>query len=237
MLGAHSLQMGGSWQRNHVNPYNFAGRHPIATFGFSTAAPTAVQLTSAQFPGGISAAELANANALASWLGGIVSSVAQTFQVQDQSSGFVAGIPAERELHARQRRRLPAGQLALEAELHRPRRAEVGVLQPAARRQQPRVPARSERPRPRQVMLDPATTVTFVNGDFYKKDLNNFGPTAGFAWDLTKDGKTAVRGGYSLTFVNEETVTVGRAASRGNAGLSSAVTLSNQYTTVAAGVR
>ena len=53
-----------------------------------------------------------------------------------------------------------------------------------------------------------------MNGDFYKKDLNNFGPTAGFAWDLTKDGKTAVRGGYSLTFVNEETVTVGRAASR-----------------------
>ena len=74
-----------------------------------------------------------------------------------------------------------------------------------------------------------------MNGDFYKKDLNNFGPTVGFAWDLTKDGKTAVRGGYSLTFVNEETVTVGRAASRGNAGLSSAVTLSNQYTTVVGG--
>ena len=38
-------------------------------------------------------------------------------------------------------------------------------------------------------MLDPATTVTFVNGEFYNKDLNNFGPTAGFAWDLTKDGR------------------------------------------------
>ena len=69
-------------------------------------------------------------------------------------------------------------------------------------------------------MLDPTTTVTFVDGDFYKKDLNNFGPTLGFAWDLTKDGRTAVRGGYSLTFVNEETVTVGRSAARGNAGLS-----------------
>ena len=53
-----------------------------------------MQLTSAQFPGGISPAELANANALASWVGGIVSSVAQTFQVEDKSSGFVAGIPA-----------------------------------------------------------------------------------------------------------------------------------------------
>ena len=69
-------------------------------------------------------------------------------------------------------------------------------------------------------MLDPATTLTFVNGEFYNKDLNNFGPTAGFAWDLTKDGKTAVRGGYSLTFVNEDTMTVARAASTANAGLS-----------------
>jgi hypothetical protein len=86
------------------------------------------------------------------------------------------------------------------------------------------------------LMLDPATKITFTNGDFYRKDLNNFGPTVGFAWDVTKDGKTAVRGGYSLTFVNEEAVTVGRAAARGNSGLSSAVTLSNQYTTVAAGV-
>ncbi len=69
-------------------------------------------------------------------------------------------------------------------------------------------------------MLDPRRPSASSTADFYKKDLNNFGPTIGFAWDLTKDGKTAVRGGYSLTFVNEETVTVGRAAARGNAGLS-----------------
>ena len=68
-------------------------------------------------------------------------------------------------------------------------------------------------------MLNPTTTITFVDGDFWNKDLNNFGPTVGFAWDLTKDGKTAVRGGYSLTFVNEEAITVGRSAARGNAGL------------------
>ncbi len=29
-----------------------------------------------------------------------------------------------------------------------------------------------------QVMLDPTTQVTFVDGDFYNKDLNNFGPTS-----------------------------------------------------------
>ena len=85
-------------------------------------------------------------------------------------------------------------------------------------------------------MFDPNTILTFVDGNFYKKDMNNFGPTAGFAWDLTKDGRTALRGGYSLTFVNEDTMTVARAASTANAGLSTAVTLSNQYALATNGV-
>ena len=43
-------------------------------------------------------------------------------------------------------------------------------------------------------MLNPATQITFANGGYYRKDLNNFGPTAGFNWDVTKDGRTSVRG-------------------------------------------
>ena len=78
-------------------------------------------------------------------------------------------------------------------------------------------------------MLSPSTTVTFADGDFWKKDLNNFGPTVGFAWDLTKDGKTAVRGGYSLTFVNEEAIDRGRSAARGNTGLTNTPVLSSLY--------
>jgi hypothetical protein len=235
MQGTHSLQMGGSWQRNHVNPYNFAGITPIVNFGFSAAAPSSVQLLSSQFPGGINAADLTNANALASWLGGVVTSVQQTFQVQDQNSGFVPGIPANENYtldniaaYAQDNWRWKPNftvRAGLKWEYYSPLKEDnnLGFL--------PVLNGGFS-----QTMLNPATTVTFVDGDFYKKDLNNFGPTVGFAWDLTKDGKTAVRGGYSLTFVNEETVTVGRAASRGNAGLSSAVTLSNQFTSVNAGV-
>ena len=236
MLGSHELQMGGSWQRNRVNPYNYAGAYPQVNFGYSTAAPGSIQLASGQFPGGISAADLANANAMAAWLSGAVTSVAQTFQVQDQSSGFVAGIPSNENYtldniaaYVQDNWRWKPNftvRAGLKWEYYSPLREDdnLGFL--------PITNGRSLD----QFMLDPATQLTFVDGDFYNKDLNNFGPTVGFAWDLTRDGRTAVRGGYSLTFVNEETVTVGRGASRGNAGLSSASTLSNQFARVATGV-
>lgn len=237
VFGNHEIQVGGSWQRIHVNPYNYANRYPTVSFGFSAAAPAGVALTSAQFPGGISAAELANANAMLAWLGGIVTQVSQTFQVKDTTSGYVSGIAEEKNYtldniaaylqdNWRWRPNLTV-RAGLKWEYYSPLSEDnnIGLM-----------PIMSGRPID-QVMLDPGTRIGLVDGAFYKKDLNNFGPTIGFAWDLTKDGKTAVRGGYSLAFVNEESVTVGRAAyGTGNAGLSSAVTLSNQYKTVASGI-
>lgn len=96
IVGSHSMQFGGSLQKIKVRPYNFAGRFPTVGFGFSASAPAAIQLTQADFLGSsISPTDLANANALRAFLGGVVSTVSQTFQVRDRTSGFVAGIPNE----------------------------------------------------------------------------------------------------------------------------------------------
>ena len=102
VTGDHTLQFGGSYQRVKVNPYNYAGRFPTITFGFSAAAPASVQLSATQFPGGISANDLATANAHLAYLAGIVSQVAQTFQVEDATSGFVAGYPRQPQLDLQQ---------------------------------------------------------------------------------------------------------------------------------------
>ena len=64
---------------------------------------------------------------------------------REQDVGLRAGHSVERVLHARQHRAVPPGQLALEAELHRARRPQVGVLQPAQGRRRPRVPAHPQR--------------------------------------------------------------------------------------------
>jgi hypothetical protein len=75
-----------------------------------------------------------------------------------------------------------------------------------------------------------------VKGGFYGRDLNNFGPSVSIAWDPFKNGKTSIRAGYTMAFVNEETLTVANNAVVNNAGLSSGVTLQNLFTTVNAGV-
>jgi hypothetical protein len=85
-------------------------------------------------------------------------------------------------------------------------------------------------------LLNPEGLVTFVNGAFYDRDPNNVGPAIGLAWDPFRDGRTAIRAGYSLTFVNEETISVGANAASANDGLEASASLNNLYTTAAAGV-
>lgn len=236
LVGNHELQFGGHLQQVRVNPYGFGGRFPEVVFGFSAAAPPAVQLSASQFTGGISAADLSSANAWLSFLSGTISAVGQTFQVRDRSSGFVGGIPSNRNYSLdnaavflqdnwRWKPSLTV-RAGVKWEYYSPLREDDNLAL---------LPILDRRP-VRDVLLDPNGRVTFVNGGFYNKDLNNLGPTVGFAWDPFKDGRTAVRGGYSLAFVNEETISVATNAADGNAGLETSTALTNLYTTLAAGV-
>jgi hypothetical protein len=236
LRGGHELQLGGHLQQIRVNPYSFEGRFPQIAFGFSAIAPASVQLSAAQFPGGVSAAELASANSWLSFLSGTIGAVGQTFQVRDKSSGFVAGAPnninyrfdnvaafLQDNWRWKANVTLRAG---LKWEYYSPLREDDNLAL---------MPVLDGRP-VRDVLLDPNGRVSFVNGGFYHKDLDNFGPSLGVAWDPFKDGRTAVRGGYSLAFVNEETISVADNVAIANPGLQTSAELTNLYTTLAGGV-
>ena len=229
--------MGGSWQNVKVNPYNYEGAVPTVTWGFSTAAPASAQLTSAMFPGGISAADLSNANTMLSMLTGTVQGVARQFQVESQTSGFVPGIPNDRNYTMN----IIAGYVqdnwrwkpnftvraGLKWEYYSPVKEDdnLGFL-----------PQLTGGQNFRDALLSPSTTISFIDGGMWNPDYNNFGPTLGFAWDPTKDGKTAVRGGYSLTFVPEESITVATNSLGANAGLATTNSLTSLYSKYGVGV-
>src|SRR6185503_7144010 len=67
---------------------------------------------------------------------------------------------------------------------------------------------------------------------------NNFAPNFSFAWDPFKDGKTSVRGGFSIAYAIDNNATVlNNSSVGGNAGLQSTVTVSTLRGTISGGIQ
>ena len=57
--------------------------------------------------------------------------------------------------------------------------------------------------RPSEAMVygaSPNSDISWQPGKLYNDACKNFGPSVGFAWDVTHDGKTSVRGNYRLAY-------------------------------------
>lgn len=237
-IGNHSLRFGGQAQVYRIEAVNFAGTTP--TFSItSTANPNTPSLAAGLFPGGINTTDLARANSLRFLLGGIVGSGSQTVNVQDQTSGFVAGVPAVRLLNfenyalyvADQWRATPNLTLTfgLRYELYTPLRDPRGLYL------EPRIPDGVD---PIDAILNPVGTFQFVGGnagnpgDFFRTDTNNFGPNVSVAYSpnfrnsflgglFPGEGRTVLRGGFRVNYNNDEYVRAPDNANLNNAGLGS----------------
>jgi len=204
--GAHAFSFGFEAQRVSVALYDDAATLPVYGLGFS--ASSTQGLTQADLPG-VSSSDLAAANLLLADLSGTVASYTQSFNITSRTSGFVAGAPNQRRLRFdsyagyfqdswRVRPRLTLT-LGLRWEYVTPldERDSLALL--------PQIQGGFV-----STLLNPDAVLDFAGAaagrPFYNRDWNNFGPNIGFAWDVFGGGKTAVRGGYSIFYANDDTI-------------------------------
>jgi len=236
--GNHLLRFGGNFRRVHLEPFNFAGTIPQYTIGFGTNNPNPLNANNlAQFPGRISTTEFNNASNLLAFLSGAVFQGTQTFNVTSAESGFVKGAEQRRnliyDLYAsyvadtwRVRPNLTLN-LGLRYEYISPVRERDGIgLLPRGGL---------------EALRDPNVIIDLAGGGagtrpFYNPDKNNFAPNFSFSWDPFKEGKTAVRGGYSVSFVIDSLIQMAEnAAIDGNQGLTTAPIVNTLSGTVSGG--
>jgi Carboxypeptidase regulatory-like domain len=218
--GNHTLSFGMQVQRVTVFAQNFYNTVPNLDLSGNFI------LGSGDFGGSndISDLDLATANQLLNTLGGLVGSELQTFNVTSQTSGYVRGAPAAQNfryddwsLYAGDSwkfRRNLTFTYGVRWEYMSPFDERDGLMQ------FPVVPVGQT---VQQTLLSDATLAYFGGNSgrsVYKKDLNNFAPSIGIAWDPFGDGRTSIRAGYSINYVNDELIGAPYNASLSNPGVS-----------------
>jgi Carboxypeptidase regulatory-like domain len=228
LKGKHEIAFGFQSQIIHAAPYNDAGILPTYTLGISSANTSG--LTATDLPG-IRSSDLVTANNLYANLAGIVSTAAQTFNVTSGTSGFVPGATNLRQLT----NSTWAGYVADKWKVRPNLTVNIGVRYeywtPLDEQNSLYLAPKLENNDVKATVLDPNAVLDFIGKSsgrpFYKADKNNFAPNIGFAWDPFKEGKTSIRGGYMIAYVNDNVVTSVRNSVTTSSGLSFANTQSN----------
>lgn len=248
--GNHSIRFGGQLQTFDIDSFVQFGVVPTYNLGTNVNTPqiTPGQFNSAAlFPGGINTAQRATANSLLALLGGIVSTASVTFNVADQTSGFVPGQEERRKykyenfgLYVADQWRVRPNltlNLGLRYELYTALRETQGLFI------EPNIPDGAD---PVAAILDPNGTYQFVGGNaggdnkLYKTDKNNFAPRLSFAYtpqfknkflgSVFGDGRTVIRGGFGMSYVNDDLVVSQNNSVGLNQGLSQTIGAINPVT-------
>ena len=202
--GRHYVQFGFHFQHIGVESYDMAGVVPTFSLGMGSGQPALARRDLS----GISTADLATANALLATLGGYIDGDSQTFNVTSRNSGYVANAPFLRHflsndhsLYAQDKwKMMPRLTLTVGLRYQLP-----GVVDERDSLELAPVLTGSAE----QTLLSNATlnfAGASVGRPWYHREKNDFAPNIGLAWDVFGNGRTALRGGYSMSYVNDQAI-------------------------------
>jgi hypothetical protein len=222
--GSHQVRFGGNYRRVYIEPVDFFGTVPIYTLGFNGIG-NSNPIRRALFPGGVSSNDFDRASNILATLIGSVDNAAQTFNVTSRTSGFVPGAPNRQQFQY-----FTAAGYANDTWRVRPNFS----LNLGLRYEFVSVPTEKQglllQPRGGlEALRDPNAVIDFVGSGtgrrFFNDDFNNVAPSIGISWDPFGNGKTAIRAGYSISYVIDNNIATILNATTGNDGLTQGITI------------
>ncbi len=198
--GRHIVSFGFQTQQNRTAPFNFGGIVPTYNLGFSATNPFGYGV--GDIPGA-SATDINTANNLLLSLAGIVTSATQLYNITSRTSGFVPGAQQLQHLSFNDY----AGYVTDTWKIKPRFTAVLGVrwdfFPPVKETDGLLI-------QPTLINNNPVTTLlsnaslNFVGSSLYHNDLHAFAPNLGLAWDARGNGKTVIRGGYSISYAQDD---------------------------------
>jgi hypothetical protein len=234
--GKHNMSFGLQGQFMDIISYSNFDVIPTYTLGISSANPKG--LSSGQLPG-ITSSDLSNANGLLALQAGFLTSAVKAFNVTSPTSGYVSGAPNQKNLQQSNWALYFNDVYKVSQRLTLTMGVRWEYFTPVNEVQSLYLLPVMKDGNYINTMLSNSTldfAGNSVGRPLYGKDLNNFGPNVGMAWQPFGDGKTVIRAGYSINFPNDEFIRSIDNNAGTNSGLNTTVNLTNLYTTVSAGL-
>ena len=233
LRGKHTLSFGFQVAQLRAHNWNYNGTAvtnavtPIYTVGISANSPYGFR--TGDIPGA-SSSDITVANNMLASIGGLINTAGQLFNVTSRSSGFVPGAPSVQNQSWNQYALYAVDNFKITRKLTLTLGLRWDYFAPVDETDGLAITPHLVNNNSVSTLLGNATldfSGSSAGYPFYKKDFNNFAPHAALAWDPFGNGRTSVRAGFNLAYVNDNHLNSVYNAITVNNGLNSARQLQN----------